>query len=154
MTSYRIQDLQRKLERNKTLVQRTFAKIQPDGWNQSVYEKPARWTLRDLMAHFVSSEAMLLDLSRDVAGGGRGAPEGFDYEAFNREEQERYRSRTPDELMRMFAEARDATLAWTGSLVEGTLDRKGRHPALGEVTVEGILSAIHGHILLHMRELP
>jgi hypothetical protein len=154
MTSYRIQELQRKLERNKTLVQRTFTKVQPDGWNQTVYEKPALWTLRDLLAHFVSSEEMLLRLSQDVAGGGRGAPEGFDYDAFNREEVVKHCSRTPEELLRMFGEAREATLAWTGSLTEGALDRKGLHPALGEVTVEEILSAIHGHILLHMRELP
>jgi hypothetical protein len=39
-------------------------------------------------------------------------------------------------------------------LVEGLLDRKGHHPALGEVTLEDVLSTIHGHILLHLRELP
>lgn len=54
----------------------------------------------------------------------------------------------------MFGEARDSTLEWINNLVEGLLDRKGNHPALGEVTLEQMLSAIHGHILLHMRELP
>jgi hypothetical protein len=110
MTSYRIQDLHKKLERNKALVLRTFGKIQGDGWNQAVHEKPVVWTHRDLLAHFVSSERMLLKLSKDIAGGGRGAPEGFDYDAFNREEQETFRSYTPEALLQMFGEARDSTL--------------------------------------------
>ncbi|MGB7537168.1 MAG: DinB family protein, partial [Anaerolineales bacterium] len=93
-------------------------------------------------------------LSKDVAGGGRGAPEGFNYDSFNQGEQEKYQSRTPEELLRMFGAARDSTLDWINNLVEGLLDRKGNHPALGEVTLEQMLSAIHGHILLHMRELP
>jgi hypothetical protein len=154
MTSHRIQDLVKKLERNKALVLRTFAKVQPDGWSRPVNAKPAAWTLRDLLAHFVSSERMLLKLSMEIAGGGPGAPEGFDYDAFNGEEQEKYRSHSPENLLRMFGEARDSTLEWVSSLVEGVLDRKGSHPALGEVTLEENLSAIHGHILLHMRELP
>ncbi len=154
MTSHRIQELFRKLERNKSLVLRTFANVQPGGWGTAVSDKPGSWTLRELLAHFVSSERMLLKLSKDVAGGGRGAPLGFDYDAFNKEEQEAYQSYKPEELLRMFGEARDSTLAWMGGLVEGALDRKGNHPALGEVTLEDLLSAIHGHILLHIRELP
>jgi DinB superfamily len=144
MTSHRIQELSRKLDRNKSLVLRTFANVRPDGWGTAVHEKPGSWTLRELLAHFVSSERMLLTLSKDVAGGGRGAPQGFDYDAFNK----------PEELLRMFGEARDSTLEWMGSLVEGSLDRKGNHPTLGEVTLEDLLSAVHGHILLHIRELP
>ncbi|MBN2085711.1 MAG: DinB family protein [Anaerolineales bacterium] len=154
MTSQRIQELFKKMERNKSLVLRTFANVQPEGWDQAVHEKPGAWTLRDLLAHFVSSERMLLKLSKDISGGGRGAPQGFDYDAFNIKEQELYRAYAPEELLRLFGEARDSTLAWIGSLVEGALDRKGNHPALGEVTLEDILSTIHGHILLHIRELP
>ena len=154
MTSNRIQEVLRKLDRNKSLVLRTFANVQPDGWDTAVHEKPGSWTLRELLAHFVSSERMLLKLSKDVAGGGRGAPPGFDYDAFNRKEQEAFRLHTPEELLKMFGEARDATLVWMGGLVEGALDRKGNHPTLGEVTLEDLLSAIHGHILLHIRELP
>ena len=153
MTSHRLQELIRKLERNKSLVLRTFANVQPEGWGTAAHEKPGSWTLRELLAHFVSSERMLLTLSKDIAGGGQGAPPGFDYDAFNEQEQEAFRSDEPEELLRMFGEARDSTLMWMGSLVEGALDRKGNHPALGEVTLEQILSTIHGHILLHIREL-
>ena len=154
MTSHRIQELVKKMERNKSLVLRTFANVQPGGWGKAVHENPGAWTLRDLLAHFVSSERMLLKLSKDIAAGGPGAPEGFHYDEFNRKEQELYRSQSPEELLRLFGEARDSTLQWMGNLVEGLLDRKGRHPALGEATLEDVLSAIHGHILLHIRELP
>jgi hypothetical protein len=154
MTSHRIQELFRKLERNKSLVLRTFANVQPEGWETAVYAKPGSWTLRELLAHFVSSERMLLKLSKDVAGGGRGAPTGFDYDAFNRKEQEAFRLHKPEELLKLFCEAREATIEWMSGLMEGALDRKGNHPTLGEVTLEDLLSAIHGHILLHIRELP
>jgi hypothetical protein len=117
MTSHRLQELCRKLERNKSLVLRTFGNVQPEGWGTAVHEKPGSWTLRELLAHFVSSERMLLTLSQDVAGGGRGAPPGFDYDAFNKEEQETFRQYKPQELLKLFVEARDATLVWMGGLV-------------------------------------
>jgi hypothetical protein len=153
MASRRISDLQRRLERNKLRVLGVFGKFQPPDWDKSVYEKPAVWTARDLLAHFVSAEKELLVLAQNLAAGGKGAPEGFDYNGFNRTEQEKYRSTKPEELIGMFAESRDKTTAWAAGLTDGQLDNKGRHPAMGEVTLEAVLEAVCGHVLLHLREL-
>jgi hypothetical protein len=153
MTASRIQDLKKKLERNKARVLAAFVNQPDENWEKPVYEKPARWTARDLLAHFVSSERMLLTLSKDIAAGGKGAPEGFDYDEFNRKEQEAYRSHTPTDLLQQFIQSRDSTLEWMNGLSEAQLDRKGLHPALGEVTLEETLAAMHGHILLHLREM-
>jgi hypothetical protein len=153
MTSERILDLTRKLERNKIRVQAAFENIPAEGWNRTVYENPAVWTARDLLAHFASAEKELRMLAENIAAGGAGAPEGFDYNEFNRREQEACRKCAPEELLRMFLEARDANLQWVNNLDEEQLDSKGRHPAMGEVTLEALLTAIHGHILLHLKEL-
>ncbi len=153
MTTPRIQALKNKLERNKIRVLAAFVNLPDDGWDKAVYENPAPWTMRDLLAHFVSAEQMLLKLAKDIAAGGNGAPADFNYDEFNRTEQETFRSHTPGDLLQMFIQSRDSTLEWMKRLNEEQLDRKGLHPALGEVTLEDLLAAVHGHILLHLREI-
>jgi hypothetical protein len=142
MASKRIRNLQRKLARNRNLVERSFAGIGDGGWSRTVYETPRTWTVRDVRG-----------LAENIAAGGKGAPDGFDYNEFNRAEQDAYRSYAPQELLGMFRTARDRTVEWTGGLQDGQLDRKGNHPAWGELSVEGVLTAIHGHTLMHLKEL-
>jgi hypothetical protein len=153
MPASRIQDLKNKLGRNKVRVLAAFINQPDENWSKVIYAEPARWTMRDLLAHFVSSERMLLKLSKDIAAGGKGAPEGFDYDEFNRREQEAHRSHTPADLLQMFIQSRDSTLEWVNGLKEDQLDRKGLHPALGNVSLEETLTAVHGHVLLHLRDL-
>ena len=45
------------------------------------------------------------------------------------------------------------TRLMTEGLDETDLDRTGRHPVLGEITMEDFVNAIYGHQLLHMRDL-
>jgi hypothetical protein len=152
MTSARILELNRKLERNKQRVQDAFGALPPEGWNRKVYDDPAVWTAKDLLAHFVSAERSLLDLAKNIAAGGRGAPEGFDREEYNRREQAAYRLRPPREILDLFTESRDLTLQWLNKLKEEQLDRKGWHPGFGDATLETVLEGIHGHILLHLKD--
>jgi hypothetical protein len=153
MTSERILDLTRKLERNKKLVHDAFGSLPAEGWNRKVYENPTVWTVKDLLAHFVSTERTLLDLAKNIAAGGRGAPEGFDRDEYNRREQAAYRLRPPQELLDLFFESRGLTLQWINTLSDEKLDLTGWHPGLGEATLETIMTGIHGHILLHLKDL-
>ena len=54
--------------------------------------------------------------------------------------------------MAALAKARESTLMWLRTLEEGQLDLVRRHPALGQVTLEIMITAIYGHQLMHMRE--
>ncbi|HUW15002.1 MAG TPA: DinB family protein [Anaerolineae bacterium] len=130
-----------------------FAGLSSEQWQQVVYADPYLWTVRDLLAHFVSSEGALLELAQDVATGGEGAPEGFSYDSFNAREQERLRDCSAQDLLADLAAARQVTVEWVRTLAEADLDRVGRHPALGMVSLETMLTAIYGHQLLHMRDL-
>ncbi len=56
-------------------------------------------------------------------------------------------------MLLALAKARQVTLEWVRTLDDSQLDRIGRHPVLGEVTLETIITAIYGHQLLHMRDL-
>jgi hypothetical protein len=153
MSDPRIRDIQRKLARNQSFVQRSFAGLSDDGWARTVYETPSVWTVRDVLAHLASAETALRSLAENIAAGGRGAPDGFDYNEFNRSEQDTHRSYPPQELLRMFLEARNRTVEWAGGLTAEQLDRRGNHPAFGKLSVEGMLTAIHGHALMHVKEL-
>lgn len=153
MTTARVESLLAKLEKGHRKTLEIFAALNPEQWAQIVYEDPHVWRVRELLAHFVSSEEALLKVAQDVAAGGPGAPAGFDYDAFNAQEQERLKDHSPRELLTALDRARQATLAWVGTLDDDALGRVGRHPALGQVTLETMILAIYGHQLMHMQDV-
>ncbi len=77
----------------------------------------------------------------------------MDVDRFNAEEQARLEGIPPARLLDLLDQARGETIAWVGTLEAEQLDRVGRHPVLGEVSVETIIESIYGHQLLHMRDL-
>jgi hypothetical protein len=153
MAETRLSGLVAKLERGQRKTTETFGRLTPAQWEQVIYDEPAPWTPRSLVAHFLSSEKELLRLCQDVASGGPGAPEGYDYHGFNAEQQTHYAFVPPAQLLEQLVAARGRTLEWLGTIAESVLDRVGRHPALGEVSLEVMIVAIYGHQLLHMRDL-
>lgn len=122
-------------------------------WQMVLYSGSPAWTVRDLLAHFLSAEKALLRLAQDIAAGGPGAPVGFDYDVFNADEQARLAGIAPRQLLADLAAAREATIAWVAELEEADLDRTGHHPALGEITLEAFINGFYAHQLLHVRDL-
>lgn len=153
MPDTRVEVLVTKLEKGHRKTLEIFESMDPSAWQKIVYESPHRWTLRDLLAHFVSTEENLLIMAQDVAKGGKGALPGFDFDAFNAIEQKRLKDYTHQELLAALCNARQATLDWVRTLKENQLNNIGRHPALGEVNLETIIIAIYGHQLLHMKDV-
>ncbi len=152
MTSERIENLVARLEKGNLKTQEVFSALTAEQWSSTVYQEPHLWDFRSLLAHFVSVEENMLELVKHTAAGGEGLPADFNYDKFNSEEQARFQGKSPEELLKELNERREATLKWVRTLDEGQLDRTGMHPALGEVTVETMITAIYGHQLLHMRE--
>jgi hypothetical protein len=153
MPGPRVEALLAKLEKGGQKTQIFLSGLTPELWTKVLYEDPAPWTIRDLACHFLSAEDGLLRIAADTAAGGEGAPEGFDFDRFNAEEQCRLADLTPAQVQANLAEARRRTLEWAATLEEDVLDRVGRHPALGQVPVETMILAIYGHQLMHMRDL-
>ena len=92
-------------------------------------------------------------IAKDIAVGGEGVSEDIDIDAFNEDQLARQPDRTPDELQALLGDVRETTIAWVTEQDDETLDRVGRHPTLGESSVETIIFSIYAHQLLHMREL-
>jgi hypothetical protein len=153
MSETRLQGLIAKLERGQRKTSEAFRGLSSTQWERSLYDDPTTWTARNLLAHFLSSERVLLSLCQDVARGGPGAPDGFDFDAFNAQQQPLYKNVPTAELIEQLEAARTQTLGWLRTLEENKLDQTGRHPALGEVSLETMIIAIYGHQLIHMRDL-
>ena len=127
--------------------------LSDEQWSTILYDGPPAWTVRDLLAHFLSAEEGLLRIAQDYLAGKAGAVDGFDVDAYNAAEQARLAGIPAHTLLADLATAREATILWVEGLDEADLDRTGRHPVLGEITMEDFVNAIYGHQLLHMREL-
>jgi hypothetical protein len=153
MAPERVESLIAKLEKGGRKTQEILGSLPADEWSRILYDGPPAWNVRDLLAHLVSAEPRLLEIAQDVAAGGPGAPLGFDLDAFNAAEQTRLKDTSPEELLSALAKTRQVTMDWVRTLNDSQLDRRGRHPALGEVTLEVMITAIYGHQLLHMRDL-
>jgi hypothetical protein len=151
--SERVERLLTRLRKGIAGSREVFESLGHDEWEVVLYQDPHPWTLRDLLAHFVSAEEGLLRLAQDVAAGGDGAPERFDYQAFNASEQKRLARVPTDQLMTALTAARQRTISWVEELEDTALNRVGRHPALGEITVETFVNTVHGHQLKHIRDL-
>jgi hypothetical protein len=149
----RVDELMARLRKGERKKAEILGGLSDDQWQAVLYEGPPTWTVRDLLAHFLSAEEGLLRVAQDIAAGGPGAPEGFDYDGYNAGEQARLAGLSPQALLADLAQVRHAAIEWVAELGETDLDRTGHHPALGEVTLETIINTLYGHQLMHMREL-
>lgn len=110
------------------------------------------WRPRDVLGHLISGELedWIPRTERILAGGKARAFEPFDRFAH----EGRDGSLTLDHLLDRFAELRAANLARLDALVADTdLDRRGLHPALGEVTLRELLATWAVHDLDHVAQV-
>ena len=152
MSSPRLDGLIAKLEKGHLKTREYFDNLTPEQWQLTVYGEP-NWTAHNLLGHFVSAEQNLLELSQNVIAGGSGAPEGISINEFNAQEQDRLRGKSTHELLEALDLSRQRTIDWVRTLRDEQLEKKGRHPALGQINVEAMLTAIYGHQILHMRDI-
>ena len=153
MKRKRIEKLITRLERGFNKSNEILDALDHDGWQEPVEGDSDGWTVKDLVAHFIVSEEHLLMIAKDIAAGGEGVSEDIDIDAFNEDQLARQPDRTPGELQAFLRDVRATTIAWVAEQDDETLDRIGRHPTLGDSSVETIIFSIYGHQLLHMREL-
>ncbi|MCX6039058.1 MAG: DinB family protein [Chloroflexi bacterium] len=152
MTQPRADALAAKLEKGRQKTFEIFSALTPEQWQMPLYHEPT-WQVRHLLVHFGSAERQLLALAQAVAGGGPGAPPDFDINCFNADEQSRLEGQSPTILLDLLDQARQQTIDWVRRLGADQLDKIGRHPALGDVNVETMITAIYGHQLIHMRDV-
>ncbi len=134
-----------------------FMTLGPDEWDSPVYPADDAgaplWTAREVLCHFISAERSFLALFQDVLAGGPGAPEDFDIDRFNRGQVAKMAGIPIEELLEQFAAVRAEVIAFVRALADTDLDREGRHPFFGVVSLEKALKLIYRHNALHERDM-
>jgi hypothetical protein len=143
-------------ERLKTEGEKTaafFSSLTADQWNDLVYTEGAEWTVRSVLAHYVTAEKGFVKLFSDIRDGGPGASEDFDIDRYNASQQQKTRERMPAELLEQFKTIRAEMAAWVASLTEADLQKQGRHPFLGVTTLAEMIKMVYRHNQIHQRDL-
>lgn len=129
-----------------------FSALTDEQWKTEVYTEGETWTIRSVLAHFVTSERGLLKLFERIRQGGPGAAEDFSIDRYNARQQEKTREMTPQELLEQFVEVRASAVEWVAGLAEEDLAKEGRHPFLGQVQLIEMIKMLYLHNQIHFRD--
>jgi uncharacterized damage-inducible protein DinB len=130
-----------------------FAGLSDEQWQSEVYTEGETWTIRNVLAHFVTSERGLLKLFERIRTTGEGASEDFSIDRYNAAQQQRSKAFSPQELLEQYKAIRADAVAWTLSLSESDLEKQGRHPFLGMTTIREMIKMLYIHNLTHYRDM-
>jgi len=130
-----------------------FSALTADQWRAEVYTEGALWTVRDVLAHFVTSERGLVKLFEAIRQGGAGATDDFSIDRYNAEQQEKSKDLPPAELIEQYKAVRGNSIHWVSGLQDSDLEIKGRHPFLGETVLREMIKLLYLHNQLHYRDV-
>lgn len=130
-----------------------FRQLTPEQMQTRIYEDGLAWTTHDLLAHFVEVEGSLGRIIRRIAETGEGVPADFDINRWNARHTTEMSAREDAWLLEEFARRRAENAQWARGLSDEELERRGRHPALGETEIKHMLKLLYIHLLGHQRDI-
>jgi hypothetical protein len=130
-----------------------FSAISPEGWEQTIYSDGSCWAVRQVLAHFVSTEAAIGRLVENICAGGAGVRDDFDINAYNERKVASLQPIAPPELLRQFDRLRKRNIEMVSKMSQADLARKGRHPYLGETELVEIIKLLYRHNQIHQRDI-
>jgi uncharacterized damage-inducible protein DinB len=129
-----------------------FTPLTEEQWKAEVYTEGTTWTVRNVLAHFVTSERGLLKLFQSIREGGPGASEDFSIDYYNARQQEKTKDLKPQVLLEQFIAVRENTVKWVSGLSEEELTIEGRHPFMGQAQLVEMLKMLYLHNQIHFRD--
>ena len=130
-----------------------FAGLDGVDWEKTVYTEGGEWTIRNVLAHFVTAEQAFLKLLPSIVDGGEGVSKDFDIDRYNARQQEKAQELNPQELLEEFQDIRAKMAAWVETLNAEDLQKEGRHPFLEKTTVEEMIKLVYRHNQIHYRDM-
>ena len=130
-----------------------FASLTEDQWKSEVYSEGETWTVRNVLAHYVTAEKGFVKIFGSIRNGGPGASEDFDIDRYNASQQKKTRELTPAELLDQFIAVRAEMTVWVAALTDADLAKQGRHPFLGQTTLAEMIKMVYRHNQVHYRDL-
>ena len=150
MTNLGIAD---KLDREGQKIEQFFSLLSESQMGIHVYLDGQEWQIRDILAHFISAEKSFLQLFENIRLGGSGTPDGFSINEFNDSQVSAMKVMDSGKLLILFKETRSITQEWVKGLSDEEINKKGKHPAMGEATLGEMVKMIYLHNLMHMRDI-
>jgi hypothetical protein len=109
--------------------------------------------VRQVLAHFISTEAAIGRLIDNILTGGNGAPEDFDINAYNERKVAALNQVTPPELLLQFNHFRQRNIEVVAKMSQADLARQGRHPFLGKTELVEVIKLLYRHNQIHQRDI-
>jgi hypothetical protein len=141
------------LEKNLEDSTEFFKALSPDELNRQVYQDGAKWSVQQVLAHFVTIERAMQWLFRDILAGGPGSPEDFDIERYNRSQPRKLDGLNIDELIAQFKSVREETISIVKAMSDADFDREGRHAFHGHGKLERFIRWTYEHVHIHMQDI-
>jgi DinB superfamily len=130
-----------------------FSSLSSDQLRMQVYQDGARWTVQQVLAHFITIERSMQWLFKNILAGGAGAPQDFDLERFNRSQPKKLDRKSVDELIAQFTAVREDTISIVHAMSDADFDRKGRHAFHGFGKLERFIRWTYEHVCIHIDEI-
>ncbi|MBC7878594.1 MAG: DinB family protein [Anaerolineales bacterium] len=130
-----------------------FSGLTDEQWNTEVYTEGEMWTIRNVLAHFVTSERGLVKLFEQIRLGGTGSPDDFSIDRYNAAQQQKTKDLIHIELLEQYKEVRANTVTWVSGLKDEELEIKGRHPFLDVTTIREMVKMLYIHNQVHYRDM-
>jgi hypothetical protein len=130
-----------------------FSVLTGEQWDLKVYTEGATWTIRNVLAHFVTSERGLIKMFELIRQGGPGAADDFSIDRYNEAQQHKTKEFTPAELLEQYRSVRATSVEWVSGLKDEELEVTGRHPFLGMTTLREMIKMLYLHNQIHYRDL-
>jgi len=130
-----------------------FGDLTPEQWALTVYTEGTNWGVRQVLAHFVATEVGIALLVKNILAGGPGSPADFNLNEYNERRVAKLTDLSAVELMRQYAENREASAKLVAGMTQADLQRTGQHPFLGVAPLEDIIKMIYRHNQIHQREI-
>ncbi|WKZ34475.1 MAG: DinB family protein [Anaerolineales bacterium] len=129
-----------------------FSELTAEQWTNEVYTEGTTWSIRNVLAHFVTSERGLVKLFERIRTTGEGASDDFSIDRYNAAQQEKTKDLPPAELLEQYRQVRAEAVAWVSGLKDEELDINGRHPFLGQTVIREMIKMLYLHNQLHYRD--
>jgi hypothetical protein len=141
------------LERNLSETVSLFRSLSSEELDTQLYTDGAKWTVRQVLAHFIAIERSMQWLFKNILSGGPGAPPDFDFERFNRSQTPKFDGLSLAELIERFESVRQETLCIVSEMKEEDLDREGLHAFHGKGKLDRFIRWAYEHVRLHLEDV-
>jgi uncharacterized damage-inducible protein DinB len=129
-----------------------FEGLSPADWKQQIYQTGSEWSVKQILAHFISAEKAYQKYLSEVLKGGRGAPEEMDIDEFNESEVPTIGG-DEEQLIENYKQVRIDTLELTETLHEADLTRPAWHPWFEEREIGWYLKLLYRHNTMHRMDI-